>query len=230
MIALAINCAAALSGSFFIFSYTALFLRGVGIGSSIEISLIINACVVVGGLTGPFWVEYLGRRRCLITGYIGIMTCMLVFSGTSTGLGGVSKAGPASRDVLITFLCLWAFSFGAFISSTQFMASSEMHAVRHRSYGQAFASLVSNILAFGSSFWGPYMLNVNYGNMGTNVGYFYFGLEFIALIVLFLVVPEVARLTLEQIDQHFISGRPAWRTSLARNKKIAKGEIAVNSK
>ena len=230
MIALAINCCAALSGSFFIFSYAALFLHSVGVGSSINISVIINSCVVVGGLTGPFWVEYIGRRRSIITGYVGMMACMLVFSATSTGLGGVNTANAASRDVLIAFLCGWAFMFGGFISSTQFMSSSEMHAVRHRSYGQAFSSLISNILAFGSSFWGPYMLNVEYGNMGTNVGYFYFGLEFVSLVILFLIVPECARLTLEQIDEYFISGRTAWRTSLARNKRIAKGEIDVKDK
>jgi len=227
MIALAINCCAALSGSFFIFSYAALFLHSVGVGSPINISVIINSCVVVGGLTGPFWVEYLGRRRSIITGYLGMMTCMLVFAATSTGLGGANNVNAASRDVLIAFLCLWAFTFGGFISSTQFMASSEMHAVRHRSYGQAFASLVANLVAFGSSFWGPYMLNPDYGNMGTNVGYFYFGLESISLVILFLIVPENARLTLEEIDEYFISGRKAWRTSLARNKRIARGEADV---
>ena len=50
------------------------------------------------------------------------------------------------------------------------------------------------------------MLNVHYGNMGTNVGYFYFGLEFLSLIPLFLIVPETARLTLEQADEYFMSG------------------------
>ena len=227
IIATAINCCAALSGSFFIFSYAALFLHSVGVGSPIDISVIINSCVVIGGLTGPFWVEFLGRRRAIITGFLGMMACMLVFSATSTGLGGVNNASAASRDVLVAFLCVWAFCFGAFISSTQFLASSEMHAVRHRSYGQAFASLVANLIAFGSSFWGPYMLNPDYGNMGTNVGYFYFALETISLCILFTIVPECGRLTLEQIDEYFLSSRKAWRTSLARNKRIAKREIDV---
>ena len=227
-VALAINCCASLSGSFFIFPYAAIFLHSVGVGSPIDISVIINSCVVAGGITGPFWVEYLGRRWSILTGYIGMMLCMLIFSATSSGLGGVNNVGAASRDVLIAFLCLWAFSFGGFISSTQFMASSEVHAVRHRPYGQAFVSSISNLLAFGSSFWTPYMLNVKYGNMGTNVGYFYFALEFVSAIILYLMVPECARLTLEQIDEYFVSGRKPWRTSLSRNKMIAKGEIGVN--
>ena len=44
------------------------------------------------------------------------------------------------------------------------------------------------------------------------------------LVLVFLLVPETARLTLEQIDEHYLSGRAAWRTSLGRNKKIAKQE------
>lgn len=42
-------------------------------------------------------------------------------------------------------------------------------------------------------------------------------------IVVFLLVPETARLSLEQIDDHFHSGRMAWKTSLRRNKEIARG-------
>jgi SP family sugar:H+ symporter-like MFS transporter len=45
------------------------------------------------------------------------------------------------------------------------------------------------------------------------------------LVLVFLLVPETARLTLEQIDDHFLSGRAAWRTSTSRNRKIAKGEV-----
>ena len=67
------------------------------------------------------------------------------------------------------------------------------------------------------------MLSSAYGNMGTNVGYFYFGTASIFCVLVICLVPETARLTLEQIDEHFASGRNAWRTSLARNKRLANG-------
>lgn len=50
------------------------------------------------------------------------------------------------------------------------------------------------------------------------------GVSFVMLVLTFLLIPETARLTLEQIDEYFLSGRPAWRTSIGRNKSIAKGE------
>jgi hypothetical protein len=55
------------------------------------------------------------------------------------------------------------------------------------------------------------------------------GVTFVMLVLTFLFVPETARLTLEQIDEYFFSGRVAWKTSTHRNKMIAKGEIVEHS-
>lgn len=99
-----------------------------------------------------------------------------------------------------------------------------MHSVRLRTYGQVCAASVSAICSFAASFWTPYMINPKYGNMGTNVGYFYFGLNVASIVVLFFVLPETGRLSLEAIDDIFTSHRPAWKTSLKQNKLIAKGQ------
>ena len=39
-------------------------------------------------------------------------------------------------------------------------------------------------------------------------------------VLIFAFVPETARLTLEQIDDYFMSGEKAWKTSITRNKKV----------
>jgi hypothetical protein len=223
--ALAVNIGGCLSGAFFVFTYTAIFFQSMGgFNNPIEISLTVNSCLFIGLAIGPFVVEYLGRRATILTGYLGMMACMLIFATVSTGLGITSKA---ARDVLVAFLCLWSFMFGGFIASSQWLTSAEMHAVRLRTAGQAFVTFASNVFVFGSNFWTPYMLDAGYGNMGTNVGYFYFGTELVTVIILFFLLPENARLTLEQIDEYFTSGRKPWKTSLARNKKIARGELSV---
>lgn len=73
------------------------------------------------------------------------------------------------------------------------------------------------------------MINAQYGNWGTNVGYFYFGLELCLLGIFFLVVPENARLTLEEIDHFFESNGKAWKTSLAKNKALARQTWSTDS-
>lgn len=51
------------------------------------------------------------------------------------------------------------------------------------------------------------------------------------LVLTYFLVPETTCLTLEQIADHYDSGRPAWKTSTRRNKRIASGlENANDSK
>lgn len=69
------------------------------------------------------------------------------------------------------------------------------------------------------------MISPEYGNMGTNVGYLYFRLLVVILAITIVFVPETGRLKLEQVDDYFSSGVPAWKTSLTRNKKIAEQNI-----
>ena len=222
--AVAIPVGASLSGAFSIFTYAAIFLTGLGIKNPYLINVYVNICVLTGACVGPFAIEFLGRRRSILTGYSGMSTCILIFATVATGLG---STGRVSQRVLVAFLCLWAFVFGAFIASSIWITSAEMHPVRLRTYGQAFAIMINNIFQFASNFWTPYMISAQYGNWGTNVGYFYFGVEFVTLIVMFLIVPETGRLTLEQIDDFFEDGRGAWKTSLSENKEIAKGNTSA---
>ena len=210
--------ASSLSGIWFVVPYAAIFLADVGISNPFLINVIFGSCAFGGSLCGPFVVEYWGRRASTLWGY-GIMACcMLIFSVVSTCLG----SDQVSKDVLVAFLCIWDFTFGALIGSSSWLTSVEVHSVRLRTYGQSFASMVGEVMAFAASFWTPYMLGAGYGNMGTNVGYFYLGLELIALALVFWLVPETARLSLEQVDDIFVSKIPAWKTSLGRNKRIVR--------
>lgn len=211
-----------LGGTFFIIPYTAVFLGGLGISSPFLITAIVNLCIFAGSLLASFPVEYLGRRVSVIAGLSGQASCMLIFSAISSGLGTTVHT---TQSALIAFLCIWCFIFSSTTSPVVWVGSAEMHSIRLRTYGQALALCVNSIFAFSASFWTPYMISPDYGNMGTNVGYFYFGLTIVLLALTIIFVPETARLKLEQIDDYFESGKPAWKTSLRDNKKIAAGNV-----
>jgi SP family sugar:H+ symporter-like MFS transporter len=211
-----------LTGINFVAPFAALFLSGLGINNPYLINVIIGLCILAGAPLGPPLVEYAGRRITLLVGYSIMAICMLIFSSISTALG---QSNPVSKNVLVAFLCIWAFTFGGFVGSGGWVAASEMHSLRLRTYGQAFSIGIYNVFVFAASFWTPYMINPGYGNMGTNVGYFYFGITIVVISLVFAFVPETARLSLEQIDNYFESGRPAWRTSVGRNKAIANGSV-----
>ncbi|KIW93326.1 uncharacterized protein Z519_05931 [Cladophialophora bantiana CBS 173.52] len=207
-----------ITGIQFVGYYTALFLSGVGVHNPYLINVTIALCIFAGTIPGPLTPEYCGRRLSLLIGYMCMGSFMLIFSSVSTGLGADNSV---AKNVVVVFLCLWAFTFGAFIGPNVWLSSAEMHSVSLRTYGQASTTAVFNIFNFGATFWTPYMLNPAYGNMGVNVGYFYFGVTFVITLLIFWFVPETARLTLEQVDDYFATARPAWKTSLPGNKQLA---------
>jgi SP family sugar:H+ symporter-like MFS transporter len=152
---------------------------------------------------------------------ISTSLCLLIVSAVNSALG---SASDITKKVLVAFFSVWAFFYAGALASGLYLALPEIHSIRMRTFGQAYNQTVSHIFIFAVTFWTPYMLNAGYGNMGINIGYFFFGLDIILIIVIFLYMPETARLSLEQIDDYFASGRPAWKTSLKRNKRIARGE------
>ncbi|KAJ5729973.1 mfs monosaccharide transporter protein [Penicillium malachiteum] len=160
----------------------------------------------------------------LILGGLAITGIQFVAPFAALFLEDVGIENPTSQTVVVVFLCIWAFVFGGFIGPRVWISSAEMHSVRMRTYGQANTTFIYEVFSFGATFWTPYMLNVHYGNMGSNVGYFYFGVTVVILILVFLFVPETSRLTLEQIDDYFLTGKKAWSTSVKINLLISQGQ------
>ncbi|KAF7716475.1 MFS-type transporter [Penicillium ucsense] len=210
-----------ITGIQFVQPYAALFLKGVGIHDPYLINVIIALCILGGAALGPFIVEYAGRRFAILSGYSTMAVCMLIFSAVSSALG----SGEVSKIVVVVFLCLWSFVFGGTIAPSAGLAAVEMHSVRLRTYGQAHTTSLYGIFSFGAMFWTPYMLDVNYGNMGPNVGYFYAAVTVFIGVLAYLLVPETAGLTLEQIDDIFNSAVRPWKTSMSRNKAIIRAKM-----
>ncbi|OQV07838.1 hypothetical protein CLAIMM_12205 isoform 2 [Cladophialophora immunda] len=208
----------ALTGSKFMTTYAAIFLSGVGIKDPFLTSVIIASCTCVGVLGAPFVTEYGGRRFALLTGYAGLGMFMLLIAAVGSGVGQTS---PVAMRTLVVFLCLWNFTYGLTVSTSLSTMAPEQHSLRLRTYGQAFVTLIYEIFSFGLSFSVPYMINKDYGNLGLNVGYVFFGISAIIWLGCFFFVPETGRLSLEQIDDLYLSGKPAWKTSLKKNKKVA---------
>lgn len=206
------------TGIQFVQPYATTFLKGVGISDPYLINVIIGLCILGGSGLGPFMVEYGGRRFTILTGYSAMAVCMLILSSVSTALGG----SEVSKIVVVALLCLWSFIFGGTIAPSAGLASVEMHSVRLRTYGQAHTTVLYGIFSFGATFWTPYMLDADHGNMGPNVGYFYAGVTVVIGALVWLLVPETAGLTLEQIDDVFNSGIRPWKTSMSANRAIAR--------
>lgn len=162
----------ALSGSKFVGPYAALFLAKAGLKNPFMDTFILACCSVAGSIPGPWVVEYGGRRFGILSGYVTMTICMLVIAIVGSVLGPDSDG---AKVILLIFLCAWAVLFTLFLGSSVWVSAPEQHNVRLRTYGQASTTFVYEIFGFAANFYTPYMLNVDYGNMGLNVGYFYGG-------------------------------------------------------
>lgn len=207
------------TGIQFVQPYATTFLKGVGVSNPYLINVIIGLCILAGSFIGPLVVEYGGRRFAILIGYTSMATCMLVLSSVNTALGSDNEI---AKMVVVILLCFWAFIFGGTIAPSAGLASVEMHSVALRTYGQANTIIFYGLFSFGATFWTPYMLDPDHGNMGPNVGYFYAGVTVVIAILVFLLVPETATLSLEQIDDLFYSGIRPWRTSRASNIEMTR--------
>ena len=207
------------TGIQFVQPYATTFLKGVGISNPYLINVIIGLCILAGSFIGPLVVEYGGRRFAILIGYTSMAACMLVLSSVNTALGSDDEI---AKMVVVILLCFWAFIFGGTIAPSAGLASVEMHSVALRTYGQANTIIFYGLFSFGATFWTPYMLDPDHGNMGPNVGYFYAGVTVIIAILVFLLVPETATLSLEQIDDLFYSGIRPWKTSRASNIEMTR--------
>lgn len=209
----------AVTGIIFVASYGVLFLSKVGLSNPLRINVMLGSLMVAGLALAPFLMERLGRRINFMVGYSMMALCMLAIAVTGSILG---DANYTAHIVCTVFLCLWCLCFSCFPAPCIWVASAEMHSVPLRSHGQAFAATLYQLFSFAAAFWSPYTLDKNHGNMGTSVGYIYFGLAVCQVILTFVFVPETGQLTLEEIDAYFATGKPAWTTSLKKNRRVSR--------
>ena len=128
--------------------------------------------IMAGSLGGPWIFEYGSRRFSMLVGYTLMTVCMLVIGIVGSTLGQTTSK---AKVVPLVFLFLWSFVFGMCIGTSSWISAPEHHSLRLRTYGQASTVWVYQVFGFASSFWGPYQINPQYGNMGMSVGYFYAG-------------------------------------------------------
>lgn len=162
----------AICGGKFVVPYAAIFLTGVGISNVYLVNFILAACIAGAGLFSPLMIDSLGRRICMLTGFGLQAIFMLIVSAVGSALGSGTRT---AKLVLVVFFCLWGACFGSLVGVSVWTTAPELHSIRLRTYGQAFSTVCYEVFGFAASFYAPYMVNVSYGNMGLNVGYFYFG-------------------------------------------------------
>ncbi|KAF2655897.1 high affinity glucose transporter [Lophiostoma macrostomum CBS 122681] len=221
--------------------YIVYIMKGAGIGNELltaSIQYIINVAMTLPAI---LWLDRTGRRPALLLGSFGMMTWLFI-SGAIQGAFGQ----PLTNDLDITWeikdhkkasqavvACSYLFvaTFATTWGPTSWTYPSEIFPVKVRAKAVSLAT-ASNwtwnlALAFGVP---PLLKSINWKM------YMIFGaFNGAALIHMFLTAPETKGKTLEEMDEVFDSGTPAWKTNTRGSRldrlqhDIEKGELKVTT-
>ncbi|KAL5387436.1 hypothetical protein DPSP01_003659 [Paraphaeosphaeria sporulosa] len=173
-------------------------------------------------------IDTFGRRGLLLFTFPNMFWSLLV--------AGMCYYIPASSTAHMALIALFVYIFGAFYSPgmgpVPFTYSAEVFPLSHREMGMSWAVATNNFWASVLSLTLPTMLRVM---KAQGVFGFYAGLNIVAVIMIFLWLPETKQRTLEELDYIFAvptrthmryqvgQNLPWWfKTYVLRKKGLAK--------
>ncbi|KAL1849659.1 hypothetical protein VTK73DRAFT_9832 [Phialemonium thermophilum] len=149
-----------------------------------------------------YTMDTYGRRNLLLLTFPNMAWCLL-----AAGLCFLMPTGSSARVPLIaTFIYLFTALYGPGIGPMPSIYFSEAFPTSHREIGAALTICVNNSVGSALSLTFPSLL----AKLGPTGAFgFYAGLNIVAFIVIFFIVPETKQHTLEELD--YIFGVPTRR-------------------
>ncbi|KAF6828555.1 hypothetical protein CPLU01_08424 [Colletotrichum plurivorum] len=167
--------------------------------ASMLFSLGYGAVNFIFGLPAIRTIDTLGRRKWLVI-TLPVMALFLVVAGASYNINREEKFDAARIGVVTVFLLLFAAAYSPGLGPIPFTYASESFPLSHREAGAAFAIAVN--LGFAG------LLSMFYPRINSGLGedgslYLFAGLNILALVLVFLLLEETKRRSLEDLDLVF---------------------------
>jgi hypothetical protein len=193
------------SGNAWVIGYMSYFMQlgGMSAGDSFDTSVGITGLMVVGNITGWFWVEKFGRRGTALWGTV--ILCVTLY------LIGILAVIPTSGAIWgqVAFMAVWGVVYQATIGSVGWTISVETPTSRLR---MPTASLCTMMNGLSQCIWGfsiPYAINPDQGNLGGKIAFIFGSVLVFAIVFIFFMVPETKGRTYVEIDELWKQNIPA---------------------
>jgi hypothetical protein len=178
-------------------------LGGMSAAKSFDTTVGLSGLMVVGNLSGWFFVEKFGRRGTALYGtlvlcvtllLIGIMACINV-NGAIWGQ--------------VVFMAVWSFVYQGTIGSAAWPIAAETPTSRLRAPTQSLATMMNGLSSCIWSFALPYAVNPDQGNLGGKIAFVFGAVLVFAVVFIFFMIPETKNRTYMEIDELWRQGVPA---------------------
>lgn len=212
MIGVCVQIGQQITGINFFFSYGVQFAQTAGLDSAYIFQIILASVNVFMSFPGIWFVEKFGRRPVLLWGGVVMFIGQIV-------TGAVSKAYPdaaGAGKVLIAFCCFFVAAFASSWGPVAWVVCGESFPIRLSSrcvtLGTGANWLFNLIIAFAA----PQIQ----AKIGTGITFVWAGCLALNLIFTFFCIPETKGMSIEAIDEMYLSHVPAWKSGKVRDRHV----------
>lgn len=195
-----------LTGNNYFFYYGTYIFKEIGIDDSFQTAIVFGVINFASTFVGIYTIEKFGRRQCLLVGSAGMCVSLFIYSVLGTA-GDVSIKPQGKAQIFVS--CLFIFFFATSWAGGCFSIVSEIYPLRIRSKGMAVATASNWVWNFLISFFTTSITN----KIHFAFGFVFFGCCVFGAFFAYFFVYETKGLSLEEVDQLYASGVPAWKSS-----------------
>jgi len=203
-----------LNGQNFYYYYGPVFFERAGVDlDSYSIQAILGGVSLAMVIPAMWTIEHVGRRKSLLFG-AALQACFAVVAAfVGHYFTDNTNASPSDQttggNVQIAMAILHVSAYSMFWGPTPWVLLGETFPLRVRPKCIALGSASNWFWNFMLSYFSPFIVD----DIGSYILLIFFGCLVFAIIFVFIFVPETKGISLEEVDEMYRSGVPAWRSS-----------------
>lgn len=199
---------------------------GLTIASSNIATLSSSTWIVLCCCLSVALVDVVGRRRLLISAFAGQAACSIAFLVIRKSQATGSEGERALAIAMAVFAFLW-LGFSGVAFSLSWLYQVEINSWDFRMAGSAIATIIEYLSSYGMVMSTPPLLLFTTGWAGLPIA-----INLVAVITIFLLLPETTRRSLDWLDRYFSNSPPVLvirdRTA-TKVKWTSEDEVAAQS-
>lgn len=172
-------------------------ISGLPIALTFQLALGGFGVAMVGNIASWFIMDFVGRRRLLLTGVI-LNALLLV----SVGVAGcfTSMAALYYIGYVMNFAHLF---YAPTVGAVTWTLSAEVSSIQMRARTQSLATISNALVSWAMNFITPYLINTDSANLGGKAAFVWGALSILSFVWVWFEVPEVKDRSFAALDYLF---------------------------
>lgn len=191
------------SGQGFTSQYGAVYVKSLNTFNPTLFTLLNSGISVVVIIAVLVTSDKIGRRTSLFVSSVVMIAALFTMGGIGTQPAPLSTA---SKRGIMSMITIFGVGFSIGWAPLTYVVATEIPALRLREHTLRLGFLINVIFNFAVNFSIPYLINADYANLGSKVGFIFGSIMVVSIIFVYFFVPECKDKSLEQVDFLFSRG------------------------